>query len=121
MALIGSLEIGTKIFEAAVFGLRPFEVLPALAFALISSPIHVALSLAFYAVWSGRWLKLVLLHAMINGIGYTTGVQLMGRATVLEYVAMAGSLISGLCIVINLVALRHMKTRRVPQADLSSK
>jgi hypothetical protein len=58
---------------------------------------------------------------MINGIGYTTGVQLMGRATVLEYVAMAGSLISGLCIVINLVALRHMKTRRVPQADLSSK
>jgi energy-converting hydrogenase Eha subunit C len=58
---------------------------------------------------------------MINGIGYTTGVQVMGRATDLEYVAMAGSLISGLCIVISLVALRLMKTRRVPQADLSSK
>jgi hypothetical protein len=118
--MIGLLEIGTKTFEAALFGPRPFEMLPALIFASISIPIHVALSLAFYAIWSARWLKLVLLHALINGIGYTTGVHMMGRATMLEYVVMAGSLITGLCMVIGVIALWRMKTRRVPQPDLSS-
>jgi hypothetical protein len=38
----------------------------------------------------------------------------------LEYVVMAGSLITGLCVVISLIALWRMKTRRFPQPDLSS-
>jgi hypothetical protein len=118
--LIRLLEIGTKTFEAALFGPRPSEPVPALVFASISIPIHLALSLAFYAIWSGGWLKLVLLHALINGGGYTTGVHMMGRATVLEYVVMAGSLITGLCMVISLIAVWRMKTRRFPQRDLSS-
>jgi hypothetical protein len=50
----------------------------------------------------------------------TTGVHMMGRATVLEYVVMAGSLITGLCMVISLIAVWRMKTRRFPQRDLSS-
>ncbi|WP_262030629.1 hypothetical protein [Microvirga sp. Mcv34] len=118
--LIGLLEIGTKTFEAALFGPRPFEVLPALIFASISIPIHLALSLAFYAIWSGRWFKLVLLHAVINGIGYMTGVHMMGKATMLEYVVMAGSLITAFCLVISLIAVWRMNTRRVPQSNLSS-
>jgi hypothetical protein len=118
--LIGLLEIGTKTFEVALFGPGPFESVPALVFASISIPIHLALSLAFYAIWSGRWLKLVLLHALINGIGYTIGVHMMGRATMLEYVVMADSLITGLCMVISLITLWRMKTRRFPQPDLSS-
>jgi hypothetical protein len=33
---------------------------------------------------------------------------------------MAGSLITGLCMVISLIAVWRMKTRRFPQRDLSS-
>lgn len=118
--LIGLLEIGTKTFEAALFQPGPFQALPNLLFASVSIPIHLALSLAFYAIWSGRWFKLFLLHTLINGIGYVTGVHLMGRATMLEYLALAGSLITGLCVVISIAAIWRMKTRRVIQSDLSS-
>ena len=118
--LIGLLEIGTKTFEAALFRPGPFQALPTLLFASPSVPIHLALSLAFYAIWSGRWIKLFLLHALINGIGYTTAVHLWGRATMLEYLAIAGSLIAALCIVISIAAIWRMKTRQTPKSDLSS-
>jgi hypothetical protein len=116
--LIGLMEVATKTFEAALFWPVPFQAFPTLMFASVSLPIHLALSLAFYAIWYGRWYKLVLLHVLINGTGYGIAVSLHSRATMLEYTAMAGGAITVLCTITSLVAIWRMKMRQIQKAGL---
>jgi hypothetical protein len=109
--LIGLIEIGTRTFEGLVFA--PVEFRSPLAYAVNSGsvPIHVALSMAFYAIWHGRWWKMVALHVLINGTGAALWLGLAGKVEPLTYVATALATITALCAVIGLLALWRMRLR----------
>jgi hypothetical protein len=109
--LIGLGEVGTKTFEAALFNPN-FHPLLSSGPILVSIPIHVALSLAFYSIWSGRWLKTFGLHVLINGTGWTFGRGLWGTMAPAEYVATNVAFITALSVAIGGLALWRMRLRR---------
>ena len=109
--LIGLGEVGTKTFEAALFNPN-FHPLLSSGPILVSIPIQVALSLAFYSIWSGRWLKTFGLHVLINGIGWTIGRGLWGKMALADYMATNVAIITALSVAIGGLALWRMRLRR---------
>ena len=110
--LIGLGEVGTKTFEAILFAPGRSQPLLALSLHSASIPIHVALSLAFYAIWNRRWSKMVGLHVLMNATGTFLAMALWGKVTPLHYVLVGVGVITTLSAVIAGAALWQMRRRR---------
>ena len=114
---IGLGEMGTRTFEAVLFASDKLHPLLFLGVISGSIPIHIALSTAFYAIWHGRWWKMVALHALINGTGVALAVSLRGRMAPSTYIATGLAAITALCLVIGLLSLWFMRLRRLKPVE----